>query len=558
MTPYASVSSAPARLQRADVRLTLDAARQGYWEHPSDSLAAAIHCQELGRRLADPSLGTAALALQGAIAIHRGDLRGAFALATEADRVAEGGIDDEAGTELAALKAHLSFFTGSYADALRHAEKTLLLADRAGDVELRIFAGRSACLVFGNVGVSEWPERLEDLLQLTIDAGNRWEEAISRNDVACLRQIEGDLAGAEEEIERGLAVARELAPHNGFALGVLHSTRADIRLAGGRAEDALADAEQAIAHLTSAGEPNPYVFGITVRAEVEALMTLGRLDDALRSGEGALSRLGDRVPRARSLILQTTACALRNRGRFEEAYDALSRSADLEREAFDELSELQLGLERATLATTAARRDADAFAEKNRELEEVVRQLAEAHTELERRTAQMEGLQDQLREQADRDWLTGLHNRRFLARELDRLTGEGLAGPFSVAVIDLDHFKAINDRFGHHVGDRVLMRVGAILLGTLRGSDVVVRTGGEEFAILMPFAGPTAGTACCERLRRAIRDEPWERRRPRAATVWSRRPATTLSGRSGSGGRGAPGRALLRCGSPGRRWRARG
>src|SRR5436305_1771781 len=79
----------------------------------------------------------------------------------------------------------------------------------------------------------------------------------------------------------GLAVARTLSPgRNGFALGVLHSTRADIGLLAGEPERALADAEQAIAFMTAGGDPNPYVFGVTVRAHVQALMALGRLDDA--------------------------------------------------------------------------------------------------------------------------------------------------------------------------------------------------------------------------------------------------------------------------------------
>ena len=293
-------------------------------------------------------------------------------------------------------------------------------------------------------------------------------------------------------------MARSLTSLNGFALGVLHSTRADIRLLGGRAEEALADAERAIAHLTAHGEPNPYVFGITVRAEVQALMTLGRLDDAQEFGEGALGRLGDRVPQARSLILQTVAEALKEAGRVAEAYEALERSGELERQAFRELSELQLGLERATLETGAARREADALAEKNRELEAAVRALADAR--------------EQLREQADRDWLTGLHNRRLLARELDRLTREPLDdGPMSVAVLDLDHFKSINDRFGHQAGDHVLIRVAELLLDVLRHTDVVVRTGGEEFVLLMPATDEGAARTACERVRHAIRDEAWER-----------------------------------------------
>jgi diguanylate cyclase (GGDEF)-like protein len=464
----------PAATDTHDVRRALDDARRDYWEDPEGSLAAAVRCQESARTLQAHDLRARALALQGAITLHRGDLRGAVALAADAERQAELADDDEAHVEVAALKAHLSFFSGSYTEALLEAQRALDLADRTGDVVLRVFARRAACLVFGNVGVREWPERLDEVLALSVAAGNRWEEAISRNDLGCLLQSQGDLAGAERQLELGLAIARELAPLNGFALGVLHSTRADMRLLEGRAEEALADADQAIAQLTANGGPNPYVFGITVRAQVQALLSLGRTDDAQHCGEDALTRLGDRVPQARGLILATVATALREAGRLEDAYDTLARSAELERQAFHEVSELRLGLERATLEARAARREADV-----------------------------------LREQAERDWLTGLHNRRYLARELERLSGH-----CSLAVLDLDHFKAINDRFGHDAGDRVLIRVAALLRDELREDDVVVRTGGEEFVVLMPRTEPNAALACCERLRTAIRDEPWERIAP--------------------------------------------
>jgi diguanylate cyclase (GGDEF)-like protein len=78
-------------------------------------------------------------------------------------------------------------------------------------------------------------------------------------------------------------------------------------------------------------------------------------------------------------------------------------------------------------------------------------------------------------------------------------------------VLDLDHFKTVNDRFGHQTGDEVLMRVAALLLGALRGQDVVVRTGGEEFVLLMPQTDANAAATACERLCTAIRDEPWDR-----------------------------------------------
>ncbi len=473
MPPASDIQSPP------DTGRALDEARRVYWEDPAGSLAEAVRCHEHARSAGDAGLRARALALQGSVTLHRGDLAGAVALAADAERQAGLGDSDVAHAEVAALKGHLSFFSGSYADAVAQAERAIELADRDGDLALRIFARRAACLVLGNVGDRGWPERLDELLALSVESGNRWEEAISHNDLGCLHQNEGEVEAAESHLEQGLAIARELGGRNRFALGVLHSTRSDLRLVAGRAEEALADAETALGHLIASGEPNPYVFGVTVRAQVQALQALGRLDDAQRSGEGALDRLGDRVPQARSLILATVATALREAGRLEEAYDTLARSAALEREAFQELSELQRGLERATLEAGAARREADA-----------------------------------LREQAERDWLTGLHNRRYLARELERLARERRGGHHSLAVLDLDHFKAINDDFGHDAGDRVLARVATLLVGQVRAGDAVVRTGGEEFVVLMPATGAAAALACAERLRAAIAAEPWERTAP--------------------------------------------
>jgi diguanylate cyclase (GGDEF)-like protein len=242
---------------------------------------------------------------------------------------------------------------------------------------------------------------------------------------------------------------------------------------------------------------DPYLFGMCVMIEVRALLAVGRPDEAWRSGQTSMERLGDGVPQLRSVILQDVAAALREAGRAEDAYTALAKSAELERIAFRQLSELQRDFERALHEQDAARREADVLAEKNRELE--------------RRTRQLEELQGQLREQAERDWLTGLYNRRYLAAALDRLTDGVGDEPLSLAIVDLDHFKHVNDRFGHDIGDRVLVRTAELLLDAVRPSDVVARTGGEEFVVLMPHTEPAAAVACCERLRAAIRDEPWER-----------------------------------------------
>jgi two-component system cell cycle response regulator len=483
-------------------RLQLTAARRFYYEDPAKALADAIRCCEVGRSLGDDDLCARAFALQGMVSLHRGDLRGGLALAMDAERHAEASQDALVRAEVAALKAQISFFTGSYAEALRHAQLAVEHADATQDLELRVYARRATCPIFGNAGVPDLQNRVEMLLELAIEGGEPWEEAISRNDLACFHQQQGNLAAAASELERALAVARQVKGANSFALGVIYSTRADIRLLLGRTKDALVDAERSIKLLSAAEDPNPYVLGATVRADVQARMALGQLDDALKAGESALSWLGERVPQTRSLILSTLASTLRAAGRLDEAYEMLARSAELERQAFRELSELQLKLERTTLEVSAARRTSTALAAKNR-------QLAEAHAELERRAAELEGLQEQLQEQAERDWLTGLHNRRYLARELERLPNEQPDGWFSLAVVDLDHFKSINDRFGHEIGDRVLVRVAALLRDVLRQPDVVVRSGGEEFLVLMALTEIHAATACCERIRQRIREEPW-------------------------------------------------
>lgn len=104
--------------------------------------------------------------------------------------------------------------------------------------------------------------------------------------------------------------------------------------------------------------------------------------------------------------------------------------------------------------------------------------------------AQNEALQEQLRQQAVRDPLTGLFNRRFLEetleRELARIKRD--KGRLSVAMIDIDHFKQVNDTYGHGAGDAVLQALGETLRAHTRGGDVACRFGGEEFVLVMPDA----------------------------------------------------------------------
>lgn len=93
-----------------------------------------------------------------------------------------------------------------------------------------------------------------------------------------------------------------------------------------------------------------------------------------------------------------------------------------------------------------------------------------------------------LKREADTDPLTGLYNRRTFFRELDRRLERG--GSFTVAVLDLDNMKQINDTLGHQVGDAVLEAAGKAIRKSTRAEDIVARYGGDEFAVLFAGRGP--------------------------------------------------------------------
>jgi diguanylate cyclase (GGDEF)-like protein len=133
--------------------------------------------------------------------------------------------------------------------------------------------------------------------------------------------------------------------------------------------------------------------------------------------------------------------------------------------------------------------------EHHRNQARLVHTLAERNAQLQ----QVAALQAELRDQALRDPLTGLHNRRALEQRF----AAGLAQPLALAVIDVDHFKQINDRGGHAAGDEVLRALGALLQQGLRRGDAVYRTGGEEFVLLLPGADGAGALQRLERLRQA-------------------------------------------------------
>jgi diguanylate cyclase (GGDEF)-like protein len=115
---------------------------------------------------------------------------------------------------------------------------------------------------------------------------------------------------------------------------------------------------------------------------------------------------------------------------------------------------------------------------------------------------------DEQRYLASHDLLTGALNRRAFYERLSNLFGIEELGPFSLLMLDIDHFKAVNDRFGHHIGDRALQRIVQSVRTYVRDTDWVARWGGEEFVVLLPATGHDQAVQIAERLRLAIARTP--------------------------------------------------
>ena len=117
-------------------------------------------------------------------------------------------------------------------------------------------------------------------------------------------------------------------------------------------------------------------------------------------------------------------------------------------------------------------------------------------------------LRETLREQSIRDPLTGLFNRRYMEVTLDRelLRAARVKHPVGFIAVDIDHFKSFNDRFGHATGDELLRALGRLLTDHVRGEDVVCRSGGEEFLVIMPNASRATTTSRAEALLAAARE----------------------------------------------------
>lgn len=295
--------------------------------------------------------------------------------------------------------------------------------------------------------------------------------------------------GARASARRALALAQE-SVQEADAAG-LSRTAIDARLTTAVAHHLAGDTSSAADVLDAAEDmlvrfPSSQQLLWLRRTRADLLLSIGAAAEAVAEVHSAMTLLDEHLtrPATRMDLLRVLADAHESLGQIPEAYAALRELHQLTVRLTDAQAERRAALLGARMEVEQAEREAEAARRRSEALEE--RNVRLAH-------------------EATHDGLTGLANRRALDAELVRRTVE--RRPFTVALVDIDHFKRVNDTFSHQVGDAVLVRVAQVLRQVLRTGDRATRYGGEEFAVL--FDG-TPDPEVCERLRSTVAALRWD------------------------------------------------
>ncbi|MFI5495073.1 diguanylate cyclase [Actinoplanes sp. NPDC051859] len=365
-------------------------------------------------------------------------------------------------------------YLGDHESSLEHCIAAAELLEETAPAGLRIVVLiRLANSLAESGSLDSARERYAQAERLAIDAADLPRQMLVLNNLAYTEMEAGndDLAG--QIVDRMRAHLRVLG--RDFTAGEC-DTIANVQISAGD----YAGAEQTLAGIADA----PRWF--EAHDVADASLTLATVQRRL----GALDRAQHTLDRCRAICTSDNLRGFLVRSMAEQAelYAAADRFAD----AFAEYKRFHAAAEDLRSQQQEARA----------RTRQVMFETAEARREAER-----------YREQARRDPLTGLYNRRFVDERLPQLLTAAIrsGSPFSIALVDLDHFKRINDTLSHDVGDRVLVAIADLLAGSLTGhkDGFVARMGGEEFLVVIPGLNQAAARSFLGSLRHTVRDHPW-------------------------------------------------
>lgn len=269
--------------------------------------------------------------------------------------------------------------------------------------------------------------------------------------------------------------------------GLIQLYRGQIHAAAGSFEQA----EQCCQHTLSIANLMHYTW-----LRLEGLLALASVHRSRNQHEGSVTLLQESLQSARSAgLLDKVARAyemlsdsLEQVGRYSESLEALKTAHALHRQFAQQRAEWLAKSIQARSLLEQALQETESLRQHSRHLEDRAREL---------------------HDMLQKDALTGVLNRRGMLSEMQQRQQTGQ--PFVLVMLDVDHFKQVNDQHGHPVGDAVLVALGGILSGSIREQDRVARYGGEEFMVLLDQMQPQEAFWTCERLRLAVSQFDWER-----------------------------------------------
>ena len=440
------------------------------------NLASATAIEQAAREYGEPILQLRARLVRADMAQRNGDASGAAQVFLEVRRQAH---DLESAALLARSHFHLALtyhYLGDHAASLENAISAVELLDDHALPGLRLMYLVRLANSLGDAGsIDAARERYLQAEQLAIAINDLTRRLLVLNNRAYTEFQAGQLSAAATVVERMRVVAAALG--RDFLI-VERDTIATIQIGLGQ----YAEAEQTL--LSVPDSPLWY----EVHDLAEATLTLARAQRCL----GALDRAQHSLDRSRTLCEERDLAGIRVAVTAEQA--ELYAAAGAFEQAFHEHKRYHAGGEELRSAQQEARTHT----------RQVMFETAQARNDAER-----------YREQALRDPLTGLRNRRYVDDHLPTavVLAAETGSPLTIAIVDVDHFKRINDTLSHDVGDEVLVAVADLLRGgqqTLSDTGFVARMGGEEFLIVLPGVGAGQAATRLEVLRQAVARHRWQ------------------------------------------------
>jgi len=358
--------------------------------------------------------------------------------------------------------------SGDHASGLDFYRRSLALC-APGDVVERGKSLNNIGINLKNLGqLEEAHAALSEAHEVFVNLGLPLQQSATLNNLALVQERQGDFEGAEKTMREALA----LSEATGYRLGVAHAMLALGKLC--LRQDRFAESRE---WLNAA-------LDVTVRHNLKP-----------RQFE-VHEALADYYERA---------------GDAQTALEHFRRFHALEREVQNEASRDKLRALQIQFEVAAARREAEVERERQESLTQANAELDALNISLTEANLQKTMLLDQLERQTYEDALTGLANRRRLDQRLADEFALALRHdrPLAVAMADLDHFKAVNDRYSHAVGDAALRATAKLLSSQVRHTDLVARFGGEEFVIVLVQTDAAAALHVCEKLREAVAHHNW-------------------------------------------------